>query len=255
MRSNSAGATARNPSLAYPSATDRMCAFTPKISCTTTSPPIGSPSGRATYALSSCPSEVVSISCSLIRRLPGSLFDNPALHRLLSRASQPGNPYRAPSRQRKPPNLRPIELPMRPAWRPRFPATQHGLSPALHHQRNAMGRMLQQAKPPPFRFIAQAWVNLQADFTFTLEHKRKLVQWQGKPHATRFDVGLFQPPQIQCALRPSSLAQSFKLSELHRRKHPLRNFNNRFRARTRLHIHADLCIFADEANHQSHRIR
>src|ERR1700691_3429136 len=62
MRSNNAGATARNPSLAYPSATERICALPPNISCTTTRPPIGSPAGRTTYAFNSCPSEAFNVT-------------------------------------------------------------------------------------------------------------------------------------------------------------------------------------------------
>src|ERR1035441_2736547 len=66
MRSKRAGATTRNPSLAYPSATEPTCGLTPKTSWTTTSPAAGSPSGRAIYALNSCPSAACKVTYSLI---------------------------------------------------------------------------------------------------------------------------------------------------------------------------------------------
>jgi len=62
IRSNIAGAIAWNPSAAYWSATRLTWSVTPKISCTTTTPPFAFPFGSATYASSSCPSAAVSFT-------------------------------------------------------------------------------------------------------------------------------------------------------------------------------------------------
>ena len=48
-----------------------MCEFTPKISCTTTSPPRGVPDGVALYAESLNPSSAVRLIMSPIRYFPG----------------------------------------------------------------------------------------------------------------------------------------------------------------------------------------
>src|SRR4029079_6310159 len=61
MRSNVAGAIARYPAFAYPSATARMCGLTPKISCSTTTAPFGAPDGSETWADDLKPSAALSV--------------------------------------------------------------------------------------------------------------------------------------------------------------------------------------------------
>src|ERR1017187_5721044 len=56
-----------------------MCAFTPKISCTTTSAPIGCFAGVATYAPSSCPSSAFTSTQSPIASLLSFSRSDPSL--------------------------------------------------------------------------------------------------------------------------------------------------------------------------------
>ena len=66
--------------------------------------------------------------------------------------------------------------------------------PVLNHQRNAVFCVFKQAEPPASCPITQTRIEMQADFSWFVEHEREFVQRQSQPHSARFDVGLFQGP-------------------------------------------------------------